>query len=102
MVREVFPPFPDVVDEISARLVATGAVALSVAVIATGSTALAAVVAVGFWLRVAGGPHRSPLALLVTRLIRLAKNPLLRPLTQTTLDLLKDLRTGPDKGELTT
>ena len=41
-------------------------------------------------------------SLLVTRLIRLAKNPLLRPLTQTTLDLLKDLRAGSANGELTT
>lgn len=70
MVRRVFPPFPDVVDEVSARLVAAGAVLLSVLVIATRSPLLAAFVAGGFWLRVVSGPHRSPLALVVTRVIR--------------------------------
>lgn len=70
MVREVFPPFPAVVDEVSARLVAGGAVLLSVLVLATRSPVLDAIMAAGFWLRVVSGPHRSPLALLVTRVIR--------------------------------
>ncbi len=66
----MFPPFPDVVDEVSARLVAAGAVFLSLLVVATRSPVVAGLVAIGFWLRVASGPHRSPLALFATRVVR--------------------------------
>ena len=62
--------FPDPVDEVSARLVAAGVVVLAVAHAATGWTPLLAVLAFGFAARVLAGPRISPLALLVTRVVR--------------------------------
>jgi hypothetical protein len=60
--------FPDPVNEISARLVATGVVLLCVATLA-GATWLLAVLAYGFVARVATGPTLSPLGQLVTRVV---------------------------------
>jgi hypothetical protein len=62
--------FPDPVDEVSARLVAGGVVALSVATIALDQPWLLAVIAYGFLARVLTGPRLSPLGLLVTRVVR--------------------------------
>lgn len=62
--------FPNPVDEVSARLVATGVFVGAVLAIALHSPALVMVLWLGFLLRVASGPRFSPLALLVTRVIR--------------------------------
>jgi len=62
--------FPDVVDEISARMVAGGVVLLSLTVLVTGQWWGSAVIAAGFVARVLTGPRLSPLGLLVTRVIR--------------------------------
>jgi hypothetical protein len=61
--------FPNPVNEVSARLVAGGVLILSVATIVSGQTWFAAVIAVGFILRVLSGPKLSPLGLLVTRVV---------------------------------
>jgi hypothetical protein len=61
--------FPNPVNEVAARLVASGVVALCVTVLVSGWTWLLAPMALGFLLRVAAGPRFSPLALLVTRVI---------------------------------
>lgn len=61
--------FPNPVNEISARLVAAGVVALSVLTIATGQSWLTVLIAYGFTARVLTGPTLSPLGLLVTRVI---------------------------------
>jgi hypothetical protein len=61
--------FPNPVNEVSARLVAAGVVAMSVAAIASGQPWLTAVIAYGFVARVASGPRLSPLGLLVTRVL---------------------------------
>jgi mono/diheme cytochrome c family protein len=62
--------FPDEVDEISARLVAAGVVLLAGTTLVTGQWWLLAALVAGFVLRVANGPRWSPLALLVTRIVR--------------------------------
>jgi len=62
--------FPDPVDEVSARLVATGVVVLTVATIALDQPWFISVLAYGFLARVATGPRLSPLGLLVTRVVR--------------------------------
>jgi hypothetical protein len=62
--------FPDPVDEVSARLVAAGVVALSLATIVFDQPWLLVLIAYGFLARVATGPRLSPLGLLVTRVIR--------------------------------
>ncbi len=62
--------FPDPVDEVSARLVATGVVLLTVATIALDQPWIILPLAYGFVARVATGPRLSPLGLLVTRVIR--------------------------------
>jgi len=61
--------FPETVDERAARLVATGVVALGAAFLLTGEPLVLLPLAYGFAARVAAGPHLSPLALLVTRVI---------------------------------
>jgi len=61
--------FPDPVNEVSARLVATGVVVLSVAAIVFDLPWLLAVIAYGFVARVLTGPTMSPLGQLVTRVI---------------------------------
>ena len=62
--------FPHPVDEVSARLVATGVVIQCAAVLVTGWTPLLVVLAWGFLARVATGPTLSPLGTLVTRVVR--------------------------------
>jgi hypothetical protein len=62
--------FPDPVDEVSARLVATGVVLFTAATIALDQPWLTLLLAYGFLARVATGPRLSPLGLLVTRVVR--------------------------------
>lgn len=62
--------FPNPVDEVSARLVAGGVVMLALLVFALGAPWLLAVIAAGFVLRVLAGPRLSPLALLMTKVVR--------------------------------
>jgi len=62
--------FPHPVDEVSARLVATGVVLQCVVILITGWTVLLVVLAYGFVARVATGPTLSPLGTMVTRVVR--------------------------------
>lgn len=59
--------FPNPVNEVSARLVATGVVAMAVATVAFRPTWLLVVLFYGFVARVLTGPKLSPLGLLVTK-----------------------------------
>jgi hypothetical protein len=59
--------FPNPVNEVAARLVAGGVVALSIVELATGQRWLLIVLAYGFWARVLTGPKLSPLGQFVTR-----------------------------------
>jgi len=61
--------FPNPVNEVSARVVAAGVAAMSVAAIAAQQPWLTAVIAYGFIARVASGPTLSPLGQLATRVI---------------------------------
>jgi hypothetical protein len=61
--------FPNPVDEVAARLVAAGVVALSAAYLLTGNRLVLAVLAYGFVARVLTGPSLSPLGQLVTRVV---------------------------------
>jgi hypothetical protein len=65
-----FFQFPDRVDDISARLVAGGVALLTAAILLTQEWWLLVPLVAGFLLRVANGPRLSPLALLVTRVVR--------------------------------
>lgn len=67
--RSVFR-FPNPVDEVSARLVAAGAVVLSGAYVLTTWAPLLVVLAYGFVARLLSGPTLSPLGQLVTRVVR--------------------------------
>lgn len=62
--------FPDPVDEVSARLVASGVILMSLATIVFDQPWLTAVIAYGFLARVVTGPTLSPLGQLVTRVVR--------------------------------
>lgn len=53
--------FPDPVNEVAARVVATGAAVLSWTIVVTGWHWLIVVLAYGFWARVLTGPTLSPL-----------------------------------------
>ena len=61
--------FPDPVNEVSARLVAAGVLAMAVAAVALGWRWLTVPLAYGFVARVLTGPTASPLGQLVTRVI---------------------------------
>jgi hypothetical protein len=61
--------FPDPVNEVSARLVAAGVVAMSALTIALDQRWMTALIAYGFLARVASGPTLSPLGQLVTRVL---------------------------------
>ncbi|WP_205327337.1 DUF4395 domain-containing protein [Glycomyces sp. YM15] len=61
--------FPNPVNEVSARLVAGGVVAMSAAALAFQLEWLVAVIALGFIARVASGPSLSVLGQLVTRVV---------------------------------
>jgi hypothetical protein len=63
------PAFPNPVNEVTARVVAAGVVALASAALALGQPWLTIVLAGGFLLRVVYGPRVSPLALLASRVI---------------------------------
>jgi hypothetical protein len=65
-----FLSFPNPVDEVSARLVAGGALLIAASFVLTGWMPLVVVLAYGFVARVLAGPRLSPLALLVTRVLR--------------------------------
>jgi hypothetical protein len=62
--------FPDPVDEVSARLVAFGAVLLATATLVLGQRWLVVPLAYGFVARMLAGPRFSPLGLLVTKAVR--------------------------------
>lgn len=61
--------FPDPVNEVSARLVAGGVVAMACATLAFDLRWMTLVLAYGFLARVLTGPTLSPLGLLVTRVV---------------------------------
>jgi hypothetical protein len=67
-VRSVFS-FPDPVNETSARLVASGVVAMGVLFLLTGSGWVLVVLTLGFLARVLTGPTLSPLGQLATRVV---------------------------------
>jgi len=69
MSRPALFDFPNPVNEVSARLVAGGVVAMSVTYLATGWTPLLLVITYGFVARVLTGPTLSPLGQLVTRVV---------------------------------
>jgi hypothetical protein len=73
--------FPDPVNEVSARLVATGVVLMALTTIVLGPRWMTIVLAYGFVARVLTGPKLSPLGQLVTRVItpRLPLEPRLVP-----------------------
>ena len=62
-------PFPNPVNETSARLVAAGVVLISTTFLLTNSTILLVALTYGFAARVAAGPTFSPLATIATRVI---------------------------------
>jgi hypothetical protein len=64
-----FFSFPNPVNDLAARTVATGVVALSIAYLVTGWTWVLLVLTYGFWARVLTGPTMSPLGQLATRVI---------------------------------
>ena len=66
--RKLFA-FPNPVNEVSARLVAGGVVALTLLILVGGQTWAIGVLAYGFLARVLTGPTLSPLGQLVTRVI---------------------------------
>jgi hypothetical protein len=61
--------FPDPVNEVAARVVAGGVVAMSVAAIASGVPWLLVAIAYGFYARTLTGPTLSPLGQLATRVV---------------------------------
>lgn len=61
--------FPNPVNEVAARVVAAGVVALTVVILAFGQTWLILPLALGFLARVLTGPTLSPLGQLATRVI---------------------------------
>ena len=61
--------FPRTVNEVSARLVAAGVVALTLVILIGGQTWLIGLLAYGFVARVVSGPSLSPLGQLVTRVL---------------------------------
>ncbi|MEO6398404.1 MAG: DUF4395 domain-containing protein [Tepidiformaceae bacterium] len=64
-----FFTFPDPVNEVAARLVAGGVVAMTALFLASGFSPLLLVIAYGFVARVLAGARISPLGLLVTRVV---------------------------------
>ena len=62
-------PFPDPVNEVSARLVAGGVVLLTATALLTDARWLTLVLAYGFVARVLAGPTFSPLGQLVTKVV---------------------------------
>lgn len=62
--------FPDPVDEVSARLVAAGVVAMAAVAVVFDQRWLLVPLTYGFWARVLTGPKLSPLGSFVTRVLR--------------------------------
>jgi hypothetical protein len=62
-------PFPNPVNETSARIVAAGAVLLGLAYVVTGNVVVLAALTYGFLARVTTGPAFSPIGLIATRVI---------------------------------
>ena len=62
--------FPNPVDEVSARLVATGVVVLAGGFLLTGNRLVLLALAYGFVARVLAGPRLSPLGRFVTQVVR--------------------------------
>ena len=77
MSRSTLFEFPDPVNEVSARLVAGGVVAMSLVIVAARQPWVIAPLAFGFVARVTTGPTLSPLGQVVTRVVtpRLAVRP---------------------------
>ncbi len=73
--------FPNPVNDVAARTVATGVVALSVLFLITGWVWVLAVLAYGFWARVLTGPTLSPLGQIATRIVapRISTPPKIMP-----------------------
>ena len=67
--RRRLTAFPETVNEVSARLVAAGVVAMAIGVLALGQWWILVPLAYGFLARVVAGPRFSPLGLLVTRVL---------------------------------
>ena len=67
--RQPLFSFPNPVNEVSARLVAAGVLAMSTLAVALDQPWLIAVIAYGFVARVLTGPKLSPLAQVVTRVV---------------------------------
>jgi hypothetical protein len=69
--------FPNPVNDLAARSVAAGVLAMSVLYLATGWTWLLILLTYGFWARVLTGPTLSPLGQLATRVVapRLSDSP---------------------------
>ncbi|HUV11519.1 MAG TPA: DUF4395 domain-containing protein [Acidimicrobiia bacterium] len=65
--RRRLTAFPETVNEVSARLVAAGVVAMAIGILAFGQWWILVPLAYGFLARVVAGPRFSPLGLLVTR-----------------------------------
>lgn len=61
--------FPSIVNETAARIVAAGAVTMSVAYVATGNVWILLPLTYGFVARVLAGPRFSPLGLLATKVL---------------------------------
>ena len=70
MLRRIPFSFPNPVDEVSARLVATGVVTMGAGYLITRSPLILVLLAYGFAARVMFGPRFSPLGRLVTRALR--------------------------------
>ena len=61
--------FPNPVNEYAARVTAAIVVLLSVVTLATSQGWLLCLIAIGFWLRVAGGPRYSPAGMLSVKVL---------------------------------
>ncbi|HEU5301565.1 MAG TPA: DUF4395 domain-containing protein [Acidimicrobiia bacterium] len=67
--RRPLSAFPETVNEVSARLVAAGVVAMAVGILAFDQWWILVPLVYGFVARVAAGPRFSPLGLLVTKVV---------------------------------
>ncbi len=67
--RLSIPPFPNPVNEVTARVTAGGVVIIAAVELAAQARWIAFVLIIGFFLRVLSGPHLSPLARLSSRVI---------------------------------
>ncbi len=79
--RLSIPPFPNPVNEVTARVTAGGVVIIAAVALATQARWIAFLLIIGFFLRVLSGPHLSPLGRLSSRVIvpRLGVSPKMVP-----------------------